>query len=156
MTFQDKPLFGKANFSFKHGMSGTRTWKSWRAMHKRVNGTDSYSYLYVNVKICKRWRGKNGFKNFLKDMGERPAGRTIDRFPNRKGDYKLSNCRWATPKEQAANSEPRKIDLIYKNARLISHNGKTQTLFQWSRLLGVSPQMIRYRLKVGIPLPFHK
>jgi hypothetical protein len=40
---------------------------------------------------------------FLIDMGERPKGKTLDRFPNKDGNYTKSNCRWATPKQQRAN-----------------------------------------------------
>jgi len=36
-------------------------------------------------------------------MGERPQGKTIDRFPDKNGDYEVGNCRWATQKEQCAN-----------------------------------------------------
>jgi hypothetical protein len=56
------------------------------------------------VSIAPRWRV---FENFLADMGERPEGKTLDRFPNRAGNYEPRNCRWATPKEQAANRRPR-------------------------------------------------
>ncbi len=51
------------------------------------------------ITICVRWRV---FDNFLADMGERPAGTSIDRI-NNDGPYALGNCRWATPKEQRAN-----------------------------------------------------
>lgn len=56
------------------------------------------------IKCCPQWET---FKGFLADMGERPAGKTLDRFPNNNGDYERGNCRWATPKEQARNSRPR-------------------------------------------------
>jgi hypothetical protein len=52
------------------------------------------------VSVCVRWQK---FENFLTDMGERPAGKSIDRYPNKDGNYEPGNCRWATPKEQAAN-----------------------------------------------------
>jgi hypothetical protein len=58
---------------------------------------------YRGVKVCERWQK---FENFLADMGERPQGRTLDRYPNNAGNYEPGNCRWATAKEQAANRKP--------------------------------------------------
>lgn len=52
------------------------------------------------VQVCERWKN---FEHFLADMGERPTARTLDR-KNVNGDYKKSNCRWATRKEQAMNT----------------------------------------------------
>lgn len=52
------------------------------------------------ITVCDRWKD---FRNFLADMGPRPVGKTLDRFPNPSGNYEPGNCRWATPKEQRAN-----------------------------------------------------
>ena len=149
MGFQHTDQKGKKNFAYKHGMTGTRTYNSWVSMLGRVDGKDHYSYLYVNVKVCKRWRK---FSNFLEDMGVRPLGRTIDRYPDNKGDYKPSNCRWATPKEQFDNSAPRPSNLVYKNAKFIWVDKKKYTKAQAARNAGISIQCLNYRLSVGIPI----
>jgi len=76
------------------------TWTSWRSMHQRVR---EHRPGYKTVRICKRWNGLHGFERFLLDLGKRPLGRTLDRYPNPKGDYKPSNCRWATGRQQNLN-----------------------------------------------------
>lgn len=56
----------------------------------------------AGITVCERWR--DSFENFLADMGERPSkAHSIDRFPNRDGNYEPGNCRWATAIEQSRN-----------------------------------------------------
>ena len=79
------------------------TYLSWKAMRRRCREAGHHkfpSYGEVGVTFCERWER---FENFLADMGERPAGKTLDRWPDPWGNYEPGNCRWATPKEQAAN-----------------------------------------------------
>ena len=54
------------------------------------------------ITVCDRWRGENGFENFLSDMGPRPEGMTLDRKESN-GNYEPGNCKWATKEEQAHN-----------------------------------------------------
>ena len=83
------------------------TYLSWRAMWERctVPSTRSYErYGGRGIAVCPRWAS---FEEFLADMGERPPGKTIDRR-NSDANYDPANCRWATPKEQAANRRLRR------------------------------------------------
>lgn len=80
------------------------TYRSWDAMRARCGNPLHVSYADYGgrgITVCDRWR--DSFENFLEDMGERPAGKTIDRFPDKNGNYEPSNCRWATVFEQARN-----------------------------------------------------
>lgn len=79
------------------------TYRTWDAMIQRCLNPKHMSYKNYGkrgIRVCKRWRAR--FENFLADMGPRPINKTIDRI-NPDGDYKPSNCRWATATEQAIN-----------------------------------------------------
>lgn len=78
----------------------TITYNSWANMVKRCTNPKQPKYPVYGgrgIVVCDRWRH---FENFLADMGERPPGKSLDRFPNNDGNYEPSNCRWATSKQQ--------------------------------------------------------
>lgn len=84
------------------GYRPSPTYRVWQCMLTRCTNPKSDGYARYGARgitVCDRWRQ---FENFLADMGERPAGTTIDRLENDKG-YQPGNCRWATGYQQAQN-----------------------------------------------------
>jgi len=94
-----------------HGEALIKTveWRTWRGMRNRCEKLYNPSYKYYGargISVCARWQGRDGFKNFLADMGRRPdLGYSIER-KNNDGNYEPGNCVWATALEQARNRRP--------------------------------------------------
>ncbi len=90
-----------ATLNLRHGEANkTATYRSWKEMRQRCLNPNSDKWKWYGgrgVSICDRW---DSFENFLKDMGDRPKGCSIDRVDH-DWNYEPSNCRWATPTQQA-------------------------------------------------------
>lgn len=88
----------------KHGGYRTPEYSTWVSMISRCQNIKLpgwHRYGGRGIVVCKRWR--KSFTNFLKDMGKKPTpSHSIDRIDN-DGNYCPENCKWSTPKEQAAN-----------------------------------------------------
>ena len=101
-------------------------------------------YSGKGIKIHPEWVGPGGFELFLAFMGPKPSPKhSIDRFPDGKGDYVPGNVRWATRHQQAANRDGFCINIEF--------NGKTQTLAEWGRELGIPYETLRSRHKKMLP-----
>ena len=127
-----------------HGKTGSPEYRLYHAMLERCGNEKYWAYTRYGgrgVKVCPRWLGEDGFPNFFSDMGERPSPEhSLDRFPNKDGDYAPNNCRWATRIEQANNK---------CNNRILTYNGESLTVAQWGEKLGVDPDSFRSRINRG-------
>ena len=76
------------------------------------------------------------FANFLRDMGERPEGTTLDRLdPN--GDYTKENCRWATNRQQSLNK---------RNTVFVEYRGEQRPLMEVCEQYGVPYKRVWARI----------
>jgi hypothetical protein len=130
----------------KTSKEGTRdrTYTTFTSMKGRVLNPNNPAYCNYGkrgIKICDEWM-EGGFLRFLADMGERPLGTSLDRIDT-DGDYCPENCKWSTPIEQAQNR---------RNSKLLSLQGRTQTLAAWARELNLSRHVLGKKLQSGIML----
>jgi len=89
--------------------------------------------------MCDRWR--DSFEAFESDMGPRPSKQhTIDRFPNKCGNYEPGNCRWATMFEQNRNR---------KSNILLTVDGVTKCATDWALDRGLKPSVVLRRIRRG-------
>lgn len=121
-----------------HGGSNTLAYRSWAAMKRRCldpSFKDYHQYGGRGIKIHEGWMD---FATFLRDMGERPEGYTLDR-KDYTGDYEPANCRWANRLEQGNNTS---------RNHMLTYKGKTQTMAQWARELDIPYSRLRARLNI--------
>lgn len=132
----------------RHGGAKSSGWSPEYRIHSnmlaRCNTPSNSAYKWYGgrgVSVCDRWTGRSGYVNFLSDMGLRPSkGHSIDRYPDRHGNYEPGNCRWATWREQARNKD---------YSRMISFGGVSRRLCEWSEIVGIGMGTIWQRLNNG-------
>lgn len=91
-------------------------YNSWVSMKSRCLNLNHISFKHYGARgitVCKRWLK---FENFLKDMGERPEGTTLERI-NNDSNYNKKNCKWASLQEQQQNKRSC-LHFLYKEEKL--------------------------------------
>jgi hypothetical protein len=129
----------------KHGhVSGgrqSRTYQSWASMKDRCTRPANPKFEHYGgrgIGFCARW---HDFAQFLADMGERPAGTSLDRI-DVNGNYEPGNCRWATREQQTYNT---------RQTHWVEYGGQKRCLTELARELGLDPAALHARIKRGWP-----
>lgn len=136
----DRPK-GAANHNFKHG-SDQSVYGIWCNIIQRCENPKCPEYRNYGgrgISICRRWR--TDFAAFAADMGPRPEGDfSIDRWPDKNGNYEPGNCRWATRTEQARNS---------RRNLLVEMDGENVPLVEACERTGINYGAAKWRVHAG-------
>lgn len=125
-----------------HGLRHTRIHNIWRGIKQRCYNSKRKSFVFYGgrgITMCDEWN--NDFMSFYNwSMSNGYSDNlTIDRI-DVNGNYEPNNCRWATKKEQMNNM---------RTNRLLTYNGETHTIAEWSDILNVGGKTLYSRLQKG-------
>ena len=129
----------------KHGKRNTRLYTIWTHMRYRCNDPKEINYCNYGAKgirVCSEWDNlDNGFENFYNWAMENGYSDTLtlDR-EDPYGNYEPTNCRWVNYFVQENNRT---------NNHLLEINGEVDTLSNWARKYGKTPDSVKDRLKLG-------
>lgn len=117
---------------------------AWTNMIQRCTNSkrpDFHQYGGRGIAVCEKWL--SSFAAFFADTGSKPAGTSLDRYPNNNGNYEPGNVRWANKHQQMQNT---------RATRLITFDGQTMGLNAWAKHIGINKQSLSDRLRRGWPL----
>ncbi len=126
----------------KHRMTNTPEFQAWTDLKRRCYDPSNPSYEYYGAKgvvVASEWI--NDFAAFYEHIGPRPGkGYSVDRYPNKTGNYEPGNVRWATIYEQNQN----KSDNVW-----LTFHGETLLVKEWSLRFGIKADTLYWRKRQG-------
>lgn len=138
----------------KHGKCGTQLYSTWAGMIQRCTNPNQEAYIHYGgrgIRVCKSWleNFENFYNDIIKNIGERPKNKTLDRKDNNmnyscghceectKNGWKF-NCQWSTMKEQTWNT---------RHNKFITFNNETKCLQEWSEIYNIPCQVLADRIR---------
>lgn len=137
-----KPLPDLPTNKFHTGRSKTLTYKKWRKMMERCYNQKDISYPNYGGRGIDVFQPWHTSYNFFVDMGECPPGYSLERINNDKGYYP-DNCVWVLRAAQNRNK---------RTSVKLTYQGKTQTIAEWAREIGVLDKTLYFRYSAGWPV----
>lgn len=139
----------KKEFSKTHGLSGHPLYIVWNGMIQRCTSITASNYERYGgrgITVCDEWRTNfEEFYNWAINNGYE-YGLTIDRIDNSLG-YFPDNCRWVSRIEQQNNT---------RRNHKFTYGGETHSVAEWSRMLNVNHETLRYRIMHDNLLDFER
>lgn len=135
----------------KHGHTANGNFSpeymAWHSLKERClnpNAENYKNYGGRGITVCERWlHSERGFQNFYEDMGDRPSSEhSLDRFPDKNGNYELTNCRWATKIQQARNKTSNVV---------VEYEGEKVVAIELANRFGIDPRRLGEQLKIKPP-----
>lgn len=130
-----------------HRKTKSRLFHVWQSMKQRCENPHAHAYADYGgrgIKVCDKW--SNDFVTFEEwalahgyDENALHGECTLDRI-DVNGNYEPSNCRWVDMAQQQNNK---------RSAVLITYNGRTMSVADWSRETGLSHSAILGRIRRG-------
>lgn len=125
----------------RHGMNKSPEHQAWVQMKQRCTNQKKREWPHYGgrgITVCDQWM--RSFVAFHRHVGPKPSpGHSLDRI-DVNGNYEPGNVRWATNREQKENT---------RTVRMVTINGKTQSIAAWGREVGLPPGQINGRLSAG-------
>jgi hypothetical protein len=124
-----------------HGMTNSSLYNTWRSMKYRCDNPNHIHYDRYGgrgISIYDEWYAFENFRDWAMSNGY-SEGLTIDRINNDEG-YSPENCRWADGYTQHNNTS---------RNRIVTYNGVTHTIAEWSKLLNVHYSSLWGRINKG-------
>lgn len=112
---------------------------SWQNMKRRCDCPNNPDYKYYGargISYDPKWKAYEGFAEDMLPIYKK--GLTLDRIDTN-GNYTKENCRWVTIVEQQNNKT---------TSKLITINGVTRTLKDWTTISSIKPSTVRARYYV--------
>lgn len=137
-----KNVNGPKNPAYYHGhCAGGHSceYMIWGQMIQRCKNRNNPAFKNYGgrgIYVCEQWLN---FEIFIKDMGAKPNGFTLDRIDNSKG-YSPENCRWSSRAENNKNK---------RNNIWITLDGVSLVLSDWSKKSVVTYRTLHKRIKRG-------
>ncbi len=128
----------------EHGKTRTPIYYAWINMKTRCDNPNYELYHHYGgrgIRYCDSWKDSKKFIKWALENGY-SDDLSLDRIDN-DGNYEPSNCRWVTMQVQQNNR---------RNNRMITYNGVTDTMANWSRNLDINYNTLQTKLNRGMAM----